>query len=318
MNLSMNHGISDSTPILHHYDFSPFAEKIRLAFGLKKLAWRSVIAPSVMPKPDLVALTGGYRNIPVLQIGADVYCDTRRIARELDRRFPERPLVQPETNGIATAIEAWAERDLFWPIVRYVSGVNAERLDPQLHIDRAALRGKHPPSIERLKQVARRNLAYVRPQIPIVDSLLVTGRPYLASEQPGLADISVYHALWFLSAFEIDLSGELDAYPRIRTWMERVAQLGHGEAQDMSPAATLQVARQCEPIELGVSTHDDSLPPLGAPVTIGPDEYSTSTVTGTLAYVDGQDLAINRADPDLGAMRTHYPRIGYTVRAIAE
>src|SRR5689334_5680439 len=117
--------------ILHHYDFSPFAEKIRLALGLKKLRWHSVTAPSVMPKPDLVALTGGYRNIPVLQIGADVYCDTRRIARELDRRFPSPPLVEPETGGIATAVEAWSERDLFWPIVRYVSGINAEHLDPK-------------------------------------------------------------------------------------------------------------------------------------------------------------------------------------------
>ena len=37
------------------------------------------------PKDDLVALTGGYRGTPVLQIGADVYVDSQRIARELER-----------------------------------------------------------------------------------------------------------------------------------------------------------------------------------------------------------------------------------------
>ena len=58
--------------LLHHYDNSPFSEKIRLALGLKRLAWRSVIQPNMMPKPHLVPLTGGYRRIPVLQIGADV------------------------------------------------------------------------------------------------------------------------------------------------------------------------------------------------------------------------------------------------------
>lgn len=42
-------------------------------------------AAQIMPKPDLVALTGGYRRIPVLQIGADVFCDTRLIAKELER-----------------------------------------------------------------------------------------------------------------------------------------------------------------------------------------------------------------------------------------
>jgi hypothetical protein len=77
--------------ILHHYDFSPFSQKIRLIFGIKDLSWRSVTIPSILPKPDLVALTGGYRHMPVMQIGADVYCDTRLIADELDRRFPDRP-----------------------------------------------------------------------------------------------------------------------------------------------------------------------------------------------------------------------------------
>lgn len=44
--------------ILHHYPTSPFAEKARLLLGFKQLSWRSVMIPPVMPKPDLVALTG--------------------------------------------------------------------------------------------------------------------------------------------------------------------------------------------------------------------------------------------------------------------
>ena len=72
--------------ILHHYDTSPFSEKPRVMFGLKGLAWRSVIQPSIMPKPDLTPLTGGYRRAPVMQIGADIYCDTQIILRELDAK----------------------------------------------------------------------------------------------------------------------------------------------------------------------------------------------------------------------------------------
>jgi glutathione S-transferase-like protein len=60
--------------ILHHYDEAPFAEKVRLVFGIKNLSWRSVIQPAAMPKPDLMPLTGGCRRTPVLQIGADIYC----------------------------------------------------------------------------------------------------------------------------------------------------------------------------------------------------------------------------------------------------
>jgi glutathione S-transferase len=86
--------------IFHHYPTSPFSEKIRLIFGIKKLVWRSVEIPNMMPKPDLVPLTGGYRRTPVMQIGADIICDTQLIARELERRFPA-PSIVPYGKGLA-------------------------------------------------------------------------------------------------------------------------------------------------------------------------------------------------------------------------
>ena len=67
--------------ILHHYDTSPYSEKVRTGLGLKGLAWASVELPVIMPKPNLTALTGGYRKTPVLQIGADIYCDSQLIMR---------------------------------------------------------------------------------------------------------------------------------------------------------------------------------------------------------------------------------------------
>src|SRR5260221_13392170 len=80
--------------ILHHYDRSPFSEKVRLVFGLKGVSWRSVDIPRWMPKPELMPLTGGYRKTPVMQIGAHTYCDTRRRLRE-----GRRPLPQPAPFG---------------------------------------------------------------------------------------------------------------------------------------------------------------------------------------------------------------------------
>src|SRR5215468_4916198 len=96
--------------LLHHYDTSPFSEKIRKVFAHKRLAWGAVEQPSIMPKPELVPLTGGYRRIPVLQIGADVYCDTQCIVRVLERLQPE-PTIYPE-GGVATAHawNLWADR----------------------------------------------------------------------------------------------------------------------------------------------------------------------------------------------------------------
>ena len=86
--------------ILHHYDRSPFSEKVRAAFGIKGLSWRSVRIPDVMPKPDYTPLTGGYRRTPSMQIGADIYCDSAMILLELERRFPEPTLFPTGDRGL--------------------------------------------------------------------------------------------------------------------------------------------------------------------------------------------------------------------------
>src|ERR1700741_26900 len=112
--------------ILHHYDFSNYSEKVRLALGYKRLAWRSAIVPPVVPKPDLMPLTGGYRRTPVLQVGADIYCDTRLILADPGRRQPHPALFPPSHRALAKAIEYWAEQQLFRPISLYVSGTNQD------------------------------------------------------------------------------------------------------------------------------------------------------------------------------------------------
>jgi glutathione S-transferase len=105
--------------ILHHYPMSPFAEKIRLVLGYKKLAWKSVIIPRMMPKADVVALTGGYRRTPVLQIGADIYCDTALICDVLEHRRPSPSLHPPGSNGRDRIIAQWADSTLFWAAMGY-------------------------------------------------------------------------------------------------------------------------------------------------------------------------------------------------------
>lgn len=56
--------------LLHQYASSPFADKIRVCFGIKELAWGAVDEPVIMPKPELIALTSGNRRIPVMQVNS--------------------------------------------------------------------------------------------------------------------------------------------------------------------------------------------------------------------------------------------------------
>ena len=111
--------------ILHHYPRSPFSEKIRLLLGHKQLAWRSVTIPPIMPKPDVLALTGGYRRTPFLQIGADIYCDTALMCKVIDRVAPQLPLYPPAVAGLAEIVAQWADSALFWIAVISVSVVNS-------------------------------------------------------------------------------------------------------------------------------------------------------------------------------------------------
>ena len=300
--------------ILHHYDFSPFSEKIRLIFGIKGLSWRSVTIPSILPKPDLVALTGGYRHTPVMQIGADLYCDTRLIADELDRRYRDRPLLRPQSTGLALAVEAWAERDLFWPIARYVSGTNAETVDPGLHADRAALRGKRTPSFDRLKAVARSEVGRIEAQLSIVASMLSHGRSFLVSDEIDRADLAVYHSLWFLSAMPIDCSAILEPYTKIRTWMERVSAVGSGQSDEINPSEAIQVARQASPATIRRSHPMTDDPPLGTEAAIRPDDYHTEDVVGELVLLDRNEWALRRVGDQVGEVVVHFPRLGYSLR----
>src|SRR5215469_16999967 len=74
-----------SEVILHHYPLSPYSEKIRLALGLKGVSWNSVEIPVWTPRPKLTPMTGGYRRTPILQMGAEFYCDTLRILKAVEQ-----------------------------------------------------------------------------------------------------------------------------------------------------------------------------------------------------------------------------------------
>src|SRR5580698_9957432 len=122
--------------IFHNFATSPFSEKVRLVFGMKKLAWRSVEIPSMLPKPLLAPLTGGYRKTPVMQIGADVYCDTQIILRELERRYPT-PSIFPVKNGLAYGMGLWTDRPFFMASVGIVFGEIGHMVPEAFKQDRA-------------------------------------------------------------------------------------------------------------------------------------------------------------------------------------
>jgi glutathione S-transferase len=302
--------------ILHHYDFSNYAEKARLALGYKGLAWRGVIIPPVAPKPDLTPLTGGYRRTPVLQVGADIFCDTRLILRELDRRKPQPSLYPDGTTALADMIAYWAEHQFFRPMSLYVSGTNSDLLPPELQADRSRMRDLPLPSAETVQRAAKRNAPFVRAQLPTVESLLASGHGWIAGPQVTVADFAVYHPLWFMTARSQRLAHELTPYPRIADWMARMRAFGHGTSSPITAAEALDVAAAAQPATPRSSNPFDEDPPLGSHVRIRADDYGRDPVEGELVLVDADEIALCRNNPRLGDVVVHFPRLGYDLRQV--
>src|SRR5262245_6585831 len=300
--------------ILHHYDFSNFAEKARLLLGFKRLAWRGVEQPPILPKPNLTPLTGGYRRIPVLQDGADLWRDTRLIALELERRHPQPCLFSERTQGFADAIAWWAEHQFMRPVALFVSGINADHMPAGLHEDRARLHGLPPPSIEAVRRAATRNLHLVRPQIAWLADMLQDGRPWLLGEAPCIADFAAYHVVWFLRGRHIDCRHELAPYPRLLAWRDRMAAIGHGQRIDIDPAQALAVARDSEPTTPRPSQPQDGDPLPGQRTRVRAADNARDWVMGEVTFIDAHEIALVRDDPEVGRVAVHFPRLGYDWR----
>ena len=302
--------------ILHHYDFSNYSEKVRVALGYKSIAWRSVIVPPVLPKSDLVTLTGGYRRAPVMQIGADIYCDTRLILRELDRRHPTPALYVNSCTGAANAISSWAETTFLHSVMLLAWGTNHDLMPPELFEDRAAMRGLPVPSRNAVDQTARRNAPLVRAQLPYLENMLADGRRWICGETFSAADLAVFHTIWFLTDRSDRLADILDGHNKLATWMQRVRKLGHGTSSMFDASSAFAVAASHCPNPPRASRLQREDPPIGSIVSIRPNDYAKDAVIGRLDLLDDDEVSLRLLNHALGEIAVHFPRIGFDMRPV--
>lgn len=300
--------------ILHHYDLSPFSEKIRLALGLKGLAWRSVKVDPVPPRPALDALTGGYRRVPVLQVGADIYCDTEAIFAVLERIRPE-PTLYPSGTGISKALSLWWDRATWKPAI----GILVHHI------------GEHLPEAF-LKDRKENYLGYdiskaaMAPMLPAyvqqmacfagwLSSMLAENGPYLTGDRLSAADLTCYHSLWLLRANcgAATIDAQIGLGADIAAWLDRIAAIGHGSVTEMTPDEALAVARAAEPASLVSVGHDPSGIAAGTAVTVTPDDNARVPVAGTLVAADAQECVVAIDSAEAGRLHVHFPRAGFEV-----
>ena len=293
--------------ILHHYDNSPFSEKARLFFGVKDLAWRSVIQPTIMPKPDLTPLTGGYRRIPVMQSGADVYCDTQVILAEIERRAPSPKMI----HGADWGVNLWADRLFFQPTVAIIFGAIGHMVPPEFIKDREALSGR-PFDIAAMKAAGPPMKGQFRAMAGWVEQGL-SEADWLAGAAPGLADVAAYMNFWFLqNALASEVGVLLKGLDRTTAWKARMASLGHGRRSEMTTQEALDTAKTADPSsEIAHDANDPIGVSPGANVFVMADDYGREPITGTLVAANAERVVVERSDERVGTVHVHFPRAGY-------
>ncbi|HEY2145526.1 MAG TPA: glutathione S-transferase family protein [Steroidobacteraceae bacterium] len=301
--------------ILHHYPNSPFAEKIRLILGFKGLHWSSVIIPNIMPKPDVLALTGGYRKTPVLQFGADIYCDTALIADVIEARAAQPTLYPSLIAGASRILAQWADSTLFWTMIPYslqpagvahmFSGVPPETLKA-FNDDRTVFRANMP----RMRP-ADASAAFVL----YLDRLAETlgKQTFFFGSAASIADFSIYHNLWFVLRAG-PMANILESYPTLSAWRVRMQAFGHGTFDKLDSAAAVAIAHDAiadASPGLVADTHGIAI---GEKVIVAATDTGVDPIEGTLYAAVKDRISIAREDARAGKVVVHFPRIGFEMR----
>ena len=302
--------------ILHHYAGSPFSEKVRVAFGAKQLAWKSVEVPNIMPKPDVVTLTGGYRKTPFLQVGADIYCDTQLMMMEIERRAPEKPLLPVGQEGEARAIAMWIDRNIFWAAVGVVMGAIGDKLPEAFAKDRTEFSGRSFDAA-RLKAAAPMAREQTYAHLLFAEEMMRDGRPYLLGAVPSLADCALWNPVWFLQVRtgQGETASPLDRLPKIVEWSKKMKALGSGKPTPMTSQEALDVAKAATPEATKVDDRDPSELKAGQKISVTPDDTGKIPVTGELVGLTADRVSIKRSDARVGEVVVHFPRAGFILAA---
>lgn len=306
--------VKDSV-ILWSYDASPFTQKALGMFAIKRLPFCWVETPMMPPKDDLLALTGGYRGTPVLQVGAEVFIDSQLIARELERIQPS-PTLFPLGGGLELALVRWSDA-FFRSALKIVLSIGLAQWPKEFRDDRQYLF----PDIdfESVGGEAAHSRSQFRAHAALLDAQLDDGRQFLSGAAPGLADVQAYPFVWMARGAFADVASELlSGFPSLAAWETRMQALWVVERQSITAASALaeaDAARAVTPASIDAT--DAQRLRAGQLVDITPDDTRRGVMRGTIHVVAADRVVIRPSAERARGRLVHVPRLGYRVTPVA-
>jgi hypothetical protein len=157
-------------------------------------------------------------------------------------------------------------------------------------------------------------LDQLRAHFDWLEQTLADGRAFLQGPAPGLADLGAYHPIWFLQRNFGPTAAPLDGFPKLLSWAERVAEIGHGRQSSMTSKQALDVARTATSIAKASSDAEDPAGRKpGQVVSVTPDDTGRDPVIGEFVTSDIHEIVIRRSDAAIGEVCVHFPRAGFVV-----
>jgi len=301
--------------ILHHYWPSPFAHKVRIALNMIGAPWTSVEIPRIPPKPLLMPLTAGYRRTPVMQIGADIHCDTQNIARALGEAGYEDRLFPGGSRGRVMALSGWIDQAVVELAIRIVITTSIGTAPPEFIKDRGDLYFGPGWTEATLKADLPGVVLQLSAQLDNAEAAL-SGQNFLMGSDPSWADVGLAFLAWLLRGRWDGGAGLLARYPAIERVESALATNASEHEPTISAEDALAIARDATPASpTGLHNAASDLA-VGQDVVIRHKVQSSDPdITGKLRYLDMTRVSIDHESAETGPVAVHLPVAGYRITA---
>ncbi|KAK0468457.1 uncharacterized protein EV420DRAFT_467657 [Desarmillaria tabescens] len=319
--------------VIYRYDASPFSVKVDNVLLLKNIPHHKVNVASLLPRPEITELLGlGYRRIPVLAIGNDVYCDTSLICSVLERKFPTTTghgtLFPPRKQGGSldtTLIKIYTKHYVDSIVFSLAVPLLPWEKFPEAFIkDRSSMLG--PISVPVLAATRGRYLSLLSAHLALTEEQLHDGREWLFdTTSPSLADISLHVVYSWVKSFRTPETQTLfdeQKFPYVIKWLSRMTnhldtlrtRFDVPRLQGEEAASSISASFH-EPYDtVGFDAADGArlgFQP-GDLISIAPDDTARKYPTvGQLVGLNSEEFVIETKGK-FGIIRCHFPRIGYT------
>jgi glutathione S-transferase len=306
----------------HWYPQSPFAQKIVAILNYKKLDYKLVQISMMEPRPLRRPLDANYPKTPILQIGNQVFCDTKAIIAELESRYPEPSLYPPlKHSGQSSKTLAFGMTNLLDTSIfaAVPTQFNLDVIPLALLEDRAKMKGNGKFDVAKTKALQPYLKLELQAQLDRLTAGLVRGQWILDTETPSDSDFSLFMITFFLNMV-INDAWTKEHYPLLVEHFERMVVLTLPDRADTMPQISAEDALQIAKVQQAPHSVSTSLSPsaqgiarIGQKVSVTPLDMGKTPAVGELAALTSDRVVLRINDDRTGDVYVHFPLTAYVV-----